>query len=271
LGVTLGGAHSRPELQGVMDVLDRPSQNAIVSLTGVIKEERPAFFEALFPKIVELRARTGRPHWILLDEVHHLLPAARRPAGVIPREFNTALMITLEPGMVAHAAVAAADTLLTVGKSAGAAIAAFQRGVGEPLPVAPSVRLPKGEAALWQREGRHLSLFRVRKPEAELRRHRRKYAEGQLEPEQHFRFRGPEEKLNLRAPNLAQFLELAEGVDDDTWLFHLKQGDYSRWFREVIKDRALAERAREIEREGAPAADRTRAAIRAAIAERYTV
>ncbi len=111
----------------------------------------------------------------------------------------------------------------------------------------------------------------MRKPESEHRRHRRKYAEGKLDPHLQFRFRGPDDKLNLRAQNLAQFIELAEGVDDETWLFHLKQGDYSRWFREVIKDGALAERAAAIERQSNLQAERTRAELKAAIGERYTV
>jgi hypothetical protein len=36
------------------------------------------------------------------------------------------------------------------------------------------------------------------------------------------------------------FVQIAEGIDDRTWMHHLKQGDYSAWFREIIKDRELA-------------------------------
>ena len=36
---------------------------------------------------------------------------------------------------------------------------------------------------------------------------------------------------------------MADGVDDETWLHHLRAGDYSRWFREGIKDDALADEA----------------------------
>ena len=46
--------------------------------------------------------------------------------------------------------------------------------------------------------------------------------EGELPPERSFYFKGPERKLNLRARNLIQFLQLAEGIDVDTWTFHLK-------------------------------------------------
>ena len=36
------------------------------------------------------------------------------------------------------------------------------------------------------------------------------------------------------------FIQLAEGVDEGTWLPHLAQGDYSRWTANAIKDDELA-------------------------------
>ena len=34
---------------------------------------------------------------------------------------------------------------------------------------------------------------------------------------------------------------MADGVDDDTWLFHLKNGDMSRWFADDgVKDKDMA-------------------------------
>ncbi len=270
--VTLGGTDTKPEEKAIIDLLERPTENAVINLTGIMKEDRPKFFQQIYPRLVELRARTGRPHWIVLDEVHHLLPADRGTAdATMPQQFNSALMITLEPGKVARAALANVDTLLTVGDTAGDILQAFRDQIGDSGNGLPRLHLPHGEAALWHRLDGRLSLFRVRKPESEHRRHRRKYAEGQLEPELQFHFRGPHDRLNLRAQNLAQFVELAEGVDDDTWLFHLKRGHYSHWFRTVIKDRTLAERASAIEGEAHPSADRTRAEIKAAIAERYTI
>ncbi len=86
-----------------------------------------------------------------------------------------------------------------------------------------------------------------------------------------FKFRGPNGKLNLRAQNLVIFLQLADGVDDDTWTYHLKRGDYSTWFREGIKDDELGAQVERIEaRSDVPPAE-SRAAIRAAIEQRYTL
>ncbi len=76
---------------------------------------------------------------------------------------------------------------------------------------------------------------------------KRKYAEGRLSPETSFFFKGPHDKLNLRAHNLMMFNQIAEGIDDETWLFHLRQQDYSKWMRRAIKDDALASEVLEVE------------------------
>jgi hypothetical protein len=98
-------------------------------------------------------------------------------------------------------------------------------------------------------------------------RHTRKYAEGRLGEDKSFYFRGSRGALNLRAFNLAIFLQLAEGVDDATWLYHLKRGDYTRWFRDAIKDEALASAAQSAEANSDPAASRSE--IAQAVKQRY--
>src|SRR5204862_7382375 len=105
---------------------------------------------------------------------------------------------------------------------------ATSRGVGPPRETPQP--LPPGEALLWwpRDPARPLLHVRTTPPQTERHRHLRKYAEGALSPERSFYFRGPEKKLNLRAQNLSSFLQLAEGVDEETWRFHLAAGDYSR-------------------------------------------
>lgn len=80
----------------------------------------------------------------------------------------------------------------------------------------------------------------------------------------------PDGKLNLRAHNLVLFLEIADGVDADTWQYHLHRGDYSQWFGEVIGDEELASEARSIERAQTLDPSDSRAKIRAAVERRYT-
>ena len=135
----------------------------------------------------------------------------------------------------------------------------------KPLGKVPRVALEEGEVLAWS-NGKAEPL-RLVPGKAQHRRHRRKYAAGDLADDA-FVFRGPENKLKLRAQNLAIFLQMAEGVDDDTWLHHLGQRDYSKWFRSVIKDDGLAEEAEQIERGGGR---ESRKRIQEAIEKRYTL
>jgi len=110
--------------------------------------------------------------------------------------------------------------------------------------------------------------FRVARRETAHRRHVKKYSTGRLPPERSFHFRGPAGALNLVAHNLETFTMLAKGVDDATWLHHLRAGDISRWIAEQIRDDELAAEVRAVEGEADPAA--TRRAVLEAIARRYT-
>src|SRR5581483_9971960 len=142
-------------------------------------------------------------------------------------------------------------TVVAVGKDPQATLREFcdTRG-GDSCAFTSVPEVGPGEVLFWSlRAGGRPTRLRIIPGHTERRRHIRKYAQGELPPERSFYFRGPLGKLNLRAQNLILFLQLAEGVDDETWLHHLKQGDYSDWFRDKIKDDVLANEAAQIESE----------------------
>jgi Family of unknown function (DUF5752) len=113
-------------------------------------------------------------------------------------------------------------------------------------------------------------MFRSEPSKVERQRHVRKYAEGELGPELSFYFRGPEGKLNLRAQNLHIFMQIADGVDDETWLHHLSNSDFSNWFRCTIKDHDLADETAQIEQNQSLSPRQSREALRELIEKRYT-
>ena len=119
-----------------------------------------------------------------------------------------------------------------------------------------------------------LARVRVDPARGEHKRHIRKYADGELGPDASFYFRGADGRLNLRAQNLRLFLQTADGVDDETWLHHLRQRDYSRWIRQAVKDEDLADEVATVENAAAAApalsAGESRARVRAAVEARYT-
>jgi HAD superfamily hydrolase (TIGR01484 family) len=270
--VSLGDNNRVPSADEIIELLDKPGQSVAINLLGVALEHRPAFFAALFPRLQELRARSGRPHWIIIDESHHLLPSSWDPAPLtLPHGVYGLLQITLEPDHVATSALSLVDTIIAIGKSPEKTIRLFCEKVGEPPPKLTPVEIEKGEALVWSRQaGGPPSRVRTVPPRSERRRHNRKYAVGELAPEQSFYFRGPEGKLNLRAQNLMIFMQMAEGVDDETWLYHLHKGEYSNWFRTRIKDDGLADEAQGIENNDELLAQESRARIREAIERRFT-
>jgi hypothetical protein len=108
------------------------------------------------------------------------------------------------------------------------------------------------------------------RPRQARKRHTRKYAKGTLGKDVSFYFRGPNDALNLRAQNLVRFVETAGGVDDCTWMHHLRRGDYSDRFRRVIKNDELAEKAAEVEADESLDADESRRRIADEVSLRYT-
>jgi len=270
--VVLGDPQRVPGVDEVMQLLRQSRQNVVVNLLDIPLADRPLFFASLLPHLQELRAQTGRPHRLILDEAHHLFPAAWQSApDALPQQLNSALLITVHPEMVSPAVLRHVNTVLAVGDRPVETFQGFAGAFGEAPPRHVPEHLDKGQVAVWFRtdENRPPFVVEVEPARTERRRHGRKYAEGVLVPERSFYFRGPDKKLNLRAHNLWMFLELAAGVDDATWLHHLHQGDYARWFGEVIGDKSLAEEVESIEKADLSAAD-SRDRIRAAVERRYT-
>ncbi|HEX9371512.1 MAG TPA: HAD-IIB family hydrolase, partial [Roseiflexaceae bacterium] len=62
--VVLGDPKREPSVDAILNLLDKSGQSAVVNMLGVGLDDRPAFFEKLLPRIQELRARSGRPHWL---------------------------------------------------------------------------------------------------------------------------------------------------------------------------------------------------------------
>jgi hypothetical protein len=212
-------------------------------------------------------------HWLIVDEAHHLLPPSWVPGALtLPQALECTAFITVHPNEVAAPVLASVDTIIAVGQDAAGTVEQFCAGLKDCAPPAAFAAAPPGEVVVWRRQSGEAP-FRVQLAPArtERRRHVRKYAEGQLPPERSFYFEGPEGKLHLRAQNLVLFLQRAEGVDDATWVHHLQRGDYSRWFREPIKDETLASEGAQIDRRKNTSPVESRALMKAAIERRYTL
>ena len=268
--VTLGDAKHEPRLEEAVELLRHVKENLVVNLLGVQLHERPRYFAKLFLQLCQLRAETARPHWMLIDEAHHMMPPEwATAAATLPQQLQGTIFVTVHPEHVARAALETVGFVVAVGVDPAATLCSFCSAVGEDPPEIRAGHLDRGLAYFWERRERRLRRVRINEPRQHLRSHTRKYAEGELDEDRSFYFRGPEGHLNLRAQNLALFLQIAEGVDDLTWLHHLRAGDYSRWLAESIKDPELASDVAMIEKSSLDARE-SRARVKEAIDRGYT-
>jgi HAD superfamily hydrolase (TIGR01484 family) len=272
--VVIGDSERAPTVEEVLQLMADPTKSVIVNLLGIALEDRPSFFTELLPRLQELRTSLGRPHWTVVDEAHHMFPVEwQKMSGLAPENLRSILMITVHPELIAPEVYSSVDLLIAIGDKAHDKIKMFAKHASLEAPKLPKAKaLEQGYGLGWLvKESKEVELLKLERSEIEKVRHKRKYAEGQLPEERSFYFRGPDGKLNLRVQNLALFTQTAKGVDDDTWVFHLRNHDYSSWFKEFIKDEELSNETKMIESKKNISARETRELICAAIEKRYTL
>jgi hypothetical protein len=267
--LVLGNASRTPDLDEVLTALQHPDQNVVVNLLGISLEDRPQYFKHLHLRTQELRVKTGRPHWLVLDEAHHCLPVGLHDPP-LPGDVENLIAVTVRPSHLSAVVRERTDRVVVTGREASVTLEEFLESTFGPRP--KPAQTPRVEGALhWHREHPdRADLIRLVSPTYERKRHRRKYAEGKLGPDKSFYFRGARDELNLRARNLQVFVELARGIDRGTWFYHLLRGDYSTWFSESIKDEDVAAQIAAIERER-PAPEDSRERVIGVILEHYTL
>jgi hypothetical protein len=248
-GVVLGNAERAPTVQEVESALEIPHTSVVVNLAALLPDERPSAFGRLATRLAALRAACGRPHWLLVGEAHRLFPRDENVLPPLPAELaGSVLYVSVHPDAMSRVALESVDMMAAIGASAPTMLTAYCAALAIDCPTAPEKPPEPGQALGWLREGAEGAfLFTMQQSESEQRHRRQRLVETDLPAERSFFFRGPKGKLNLRAQNLALFLQIGSGVDAATWLHHLRRGDYSRWLHESVQDARLAAEIAEIE------------------------
>lgn len=269
--IVVGTMYQPPTVEEVLQVIADPEEDCVVSLFSVPKEQRPQFFSRLLRALYERRGRMGRPHWIIVDEAHYVAPAAWRPAEELHRdELRGVMFISAFPDRVSQTAFHSADLVVAIGNDPRQTMQQCFQQLGRRAPsISPPEDRQEHHALAWHQVDELPKWFRRIPPRADSRRHQHHYFDGELEEPYRFRFRGPDHRLDLPAQNLRIFIQLAQGIDGETWEHHLRRGDYSRWIRAVIKDEELAAEVAHVERTRDIPRDRSREIVIAKIRERY--
>ena len=117
--IVAGDTKASPLLGETLKVLERPNDSVVVNLLAVSQADRPGVFFRFLSAIGELRARTGRPHWIVVDEAHHVLPADRDASvTALPATLPPIVFVTVDPEALARDALEGVDDVLALGRKA---------------------------------------------------------------------------------------------------------------------------------------------------------
>lgn len=268
--ITIGDGSQAPLIDHVVKVLSTPAENAIVSFLAIPLTERPVYFKKLQVALSALRQKSGHPHFIIIDEAHHLLPKDNTESfNDFPEDFTNVFAITTQPTLLCPDFLKRINIMLAMGETPAQQIAEFAAISGEVLTLPDLPEHHKRDVLVWQKETGGFAVIKGIEPGKFLMRHKRKYASGDMYANS-FYFTGPAKRLNLKANNLMIFIQMAAGIDDETWLYHLHRHDYSRWFLNAVKDPKLSRGAEAIEN-NEPNADLSRKAIFSLILNRYTL
>jgi hypothetical protein len=138
----VGDATRPPGLVEVSQLLDKPDESVSLDLRALAPADRPALFEALLPRILSLRARSSRPHLLVIHEAHELVPPSFRI-----EELGALLIVTSRPETIHPAIFARVGLAIAIGPDPAATMAAVARRGAKPAPHAPD---GAGDALVWR-------------------------------------------------------------------------------------------------------------------------
>src|SRR5690242_17227664 len=89
------------------------------------------FFAGLLAAMTALRSATGHPHWAIVDEAHHVLPAeSAKLSERVPQDLSSAILITVYPDSVSPALLKSVRHVIIGGEDASVSILSLCKAIG---------------------------------------------------------------------------------------------------------------------------------------------
>jgi HAD superfamily hydrolase (TIGR01484 family) len=172
---TVGDEKRPPSIEHVKEAMDAPETQVVVNLVAVSTADRPAYFASLISEIQALRLRTGRPHWLVVDEAHYVFPSEWAPTSAeMAKELSNLMLVTVHPEHVSPMALRKINTVIVVGREPGKIVHEFAAVAAATEPELRSRDLDRGEALLWFLDEGRMTTVNIQLPRREHHRHRRK-------------------------------------------------------------------------------------------------
>jgi hydroxymethylpyrimidine pyrophosphatase-like HAD family hydrolase len=250
--LVLGAADDRPpDMAEVAHAIQHFDLSVVVDLSRVHLQEKIEYMKALLPMLASIRRTTGLPHRIVVDEAHYFLHA-ETGNPLLDLELNAYTLVTYRPSDLAPEIRSAIDLViakrLTNVLEFETLLAIASNTNNAPESMAALSGLPRDEAFVLTRQaGGQLRRFKLLPRLTAHVRHREKYYDFEVVPDQAFVFTETGSTIGSSARSLKQFAALLQVCPANSAGDYARRGDFSRWVGDVFQDHPLASDIRKVE------------------------
>jgi hydroxymethylpyrimidine pyrophosphatase-like HAD family hydrolase len=243
----LGQRLPLPDAKDLPAVLADLHRSVVLSLTRLDDAQKCAYVCTAFAGLAPERVRTGLPHWIFVDEAHYFLREGDSCCAQILNGAGNLALATYRPSLLApsvHDSIRAHIVTRTEVDSERYFIESLlgTRAPAGGRPADMLAEIGEHQAGLLV-EGVDGAEWRTFEPTPRVSahvHHARKYVEGFVPEGKGFFFRLPGGGVCGVARNASEFAQALRELPAASLRHHLQAGDFSRWTRDVLGDRALA-------------------------------
>lgn len=260
--LVLGGLESRlPAIPELITLSEYTNLSLILDLSLSNVDERASYVTDLMQALGSFRARRGRPHWFLFDEIQNFCQGDdNQLTALIRSRMNDGgfCLVTYQPSHVSSRLLEGVDHWLLTRMQVEDEVQTLQSIIQQKhrckLEISDLTTLPIGQAKLILKEEKHnpcpkgstIAFYTARRVVPHVR-HLHKYLRAPLPNHRRFYFHNfPGDGDVPPAASLWEFREALQVVSDKTLDYHLSRGDFERWIADVLRDKELARRIRKI-------------------------
>jgi len=276
--IVLGREIGLPAAGDVGVVLFQTGASIILDLRSLPHAAKAEYVRRALLSIAVERARSGIPHWMVVDEAHQLVGVGAPPCEKVIVEMGNVVLVTPRPSLISPEVLNAVGTFLltqTTIEEQRYFVDALLRARGPAgLDVAAELRalqMPRAGLLSLGEGGPHWQTFVPKERLSPHVRRMRRAANVALPPEQGFCFRLPNDGIIAVARNIGEFDHALATVPLESLQHHVGAGDFSRWVRDVLGDTDLAAGLAKLEAIGATGALVDREELRGHLRARYVV
>lgn len=255
----LGGPNSPlPSVADVVNFGEWHGISLVLDLSMYPIEDRKIFLAELLRALHGLRVRRGRPHWLLIDEIQSFCPVEDNEITPLLLEAMQEGMgcgiVSYRPSQVSPALLDRLDhwllTRISLPEEQQTLATSLAKYSGAEAIIPQLQDLPLGQAYLCSNGFRPLTSrlespvrFRTGPRTIPHIRHLQKYLRAPLPEYKRFYFCDEQQKrLGYSAASLWEFRDSLYNLPVASLQYHMEQGDFVLWLREVLHDDELARR-----------------------------